>query len=152
MEHQRREFLREASIIGQFDNSNIIRLEGVVTKSKFSLFFGVSDSEKMMLVIVRNAKEEISYVWRKFFFFRFGIFFGMILHLRFWMFFSAVYTMCYLDALFSGRPVMIVVEYMENGALDAFLRVRNHICLLFLLSKPFLHCFISLFLTTVADT
>lgn len=24
----------------------------------------------------------------------------------------------------SGRPIMIVVEYMENGALDSFLRVR----------------------------
>lgn len=34
MEDQRREFLREASIIGQFNNSNIIRLEGVVTKSE----------------------------------------------------------------------------------------------------------------------
>lgn len=33
-EQQRREFLREASIIGQFNNANIIRLEGVVTKSK----------------------------------------------------------------------------------------------------------------------
>ncbi|TWW67933.1 Ephrin type-A receptor 6 [Takifugu flavidus] len=52
-EQQRREFLREASILGQFSSSNIIRLEGVVTKS---------------------------------------------------------------------RPVMIVVEYMENGALDSFLR------------------------------
>ncbi|KAM4593916.1 ephrin type-A receptor 6-like isoform 2-T2 [Odontesthes bonariensis] len=56
MEQQRREFLREASIIGQFNNSNIIRLEGVVTRS---------------------------------------------------------------------RPVMIVVEYMENGALDTFLRTRD---------------------------
>lgn len=35
MEQQRREFLREASIMGQFNNPNIIRLEGVVTKSKF---------------------------------------------------------------------------------------------------------------------
>uniref|UniRef100_A0A1A7YBT9 receptor protein-tyrosine kinase n=1 Tax=Iconisemion striatum TaxID=60296 RepID=A0A1A7YBT9_9TELE len=56
MDQQRREFLREASIIGQFNNSNIIRLEGVVTRS---------------------------------------------------------------------RPVMIVVEYMENGALDTFLRTRD---------------------------
>lgn len=24
-----------------------------------------------------------------------------------------------------GKPVMIVIEYMENGALDAFLRVSN---------------------------
>lgn len=39
-ERQRRDFLREASIMGQFDNPNIIRLEGVVTKSKkhFALF------------------------------------------------------------------------------------------------------------------
>ncbi|TDH16973.1 hypothetical protein EPR50_G00003540 [Perca flavescens] len=56
MEQQRRDFLREASIMGQFDNPNIIRLEGVVNRS---------------------------------------------------------------------RPVMIVVEYMENGALDSFLRARD---------------------------
>ncbi|XP_056134584.1 ephrin type-A receptor 6 isoform X2 [Lampris incognitus] len=56
MEQQRRDFLREASIMGQFNNPNIIRLEGVVTKS---------------------------------------------------------------------RPVMIVVEYMENGALDSFLRAHD---------------------------
>uniref|UniRef100_A0A9J7XVX0 Ephrin type-A receptor 7 n=1 Tax=Cyprinus carpio carpio TaxID=630221 RepID=A0A9J7XVX0_CYPCA len=55
-ERQRRDFLRESSIMGQFDNPNIIRLEGVVTKS---------------------------------------------------------------------RPVMIVVEYMENGSLDSFLRVQE---------------------------
>lgn len=33
-DQQKREFLREASVIGQFNNTNIIRLEGVVTKSK----------------------------------------------------------------------------------------------------------------------
>uniref|UniRef100_A0A8C9FP81 receptor protein-tyrosine kinase n=1 Tax=Pavo cristatus TaxID=9049 RepID=A0A8C9FP81_PAVCR len=33
-EKQRRDFLGEASIMGQFDHPNIIRLEGVVTKSK----------------------------------------------------------------------------------------------------------------------
>lgn len=38
MEQQRRDFLREASIMGQFDNPNIIRLEGVVTRSKLSMF------------------------------------------------------------------------------------------------------------------
>ncbi|XP_069753107.1 ephrin type-B receptor 3-like isoform X4 [Narcine bancroftii] len=52
-ERQRRDFLSEASIMGQFDHPNIIHLEGVVTKS---------------------------------------------------------------------RPVMIVTEFMENGALDSFLR------------------------------
>lgn len=35
-EKQRRDFLGEASIMGQFDHPNIIRLEGVVTKSKLS--------------------------------------------------------------------------------------------------------------------
>lgn len=34
-EQQRQDFLREASIMGQFVNLNIIRLEGVVTNSKF---------------------------------------------------------------------------------------------------------------------
>lgn len=37
MEQQKRDFLREASIMGQFNNPNIIRLEGVVTKSKLSI-------------------------------------------------------------------------------------------------------------------
>ena len=55
-ERQRRDFLSEASIMGQFDQPNIIRLEGVVTKS---------------------------------------------------------------------RPTMIITEFMENGALDSFLRVKN---------------------------
>lgn len=53
-ERQRREFLSEASIMGQFEHPNIIRLEGVVTNS---------------------------------------------------------------------MPVMILTEFMENGALDSFLRV-----------------------------
>nr|XP_006001862.1 PREDICTED: ephrin type-A receptor 6-like [Latimeria chalumnae] len=56
VDRQRRDFLREASIMGQFDHPNIVRLEGVVTKS---------------------------------------------------------------------RPVMIVVEYMENGSLDSFLRKHD---------------------------
>lgn len=31
--------------------------------------------------------------------------------------------MCVVFCVFAGRPVMIVVEYMENGSLDSFLRV-----------------------------
>lgn len=54
-EKQRRDFLSEASIMGQFDHPNVIHLEGVVTKSS---------------------------------------------------------------------PVMIITEFMENGSLDSFLRVR----------------------------
>lgn len=53
-ERQRRDFLAEASIMGQFDHPNVIHLEGVLTRS------------------------------------------------------------C---------PVLIVTEFMENGALDSFLRV-----------------------------
>lgn len=72
-EKQRRDFLSEASIMGQFDHPNIIRLEGVVTKS---------------------------------------------------------------------RPVMIVTEFMENGALDSFLRVSatsktSTLCLSLFLSVSF---------------
>ncbi|KAK6466473.1 ephrin type-B receptor 4a [Huso huso] len=55
-EKQRRDFLSEASIMGQFDHPNIIRLEGVITNS------------------------------------------------------------C---------PVMIITEFMENGALDSFLRLND---------------------------
>lgn len=33
-ERQRRDFLSEASIMGQFDHPNIIRLEGVVTRGR----------------------------------------------------------------------------------------------------------------------
>lgn len=51
------DFLTEASIMGQFEHSNVIYLQGVVTKS---------------------------------------------------------------------NPVMIITEYMENGSLDTFLRVRFH--------------------------
>ncbi|XP_070705577.1 ephrin type-A receptor 7 isoform X1 [Pempheris klunzingeri] len=55
-EKQRRDFLCEASIMGQFDHPNVVHLEGVVTR---------------------------------------------------------------------GKPVMIVIEYMENGSLDSFLRKHD---------------------------
>uniref|UniRef100_A0A673Y692 Ephrin type-A receptor 6 n=1 Tax=Salmo trutta TaxID=8032 RepID=A0A673Y692_SALTR len=74
VERQRRDFLREASIMGQFDNPNIIRLEGVVTKSP-----GTCTS-----------------LWRP----KWG-------------------------QTPTWRPVMIVVEYMENGSLDSFLRKHD---------------------------
>lgn len=41
-EQQRRDFLSEASIMGQFDHPNIIRLEGVVTMCESPpLFFSI---------------------------------------------------------------------------------------------------------------
>ncbi len=50
-ERQRRDFLREASIMGQFDNPNIIRLEGVVTKSKkrFCILLPSEDSNSCLI-------------------------------------------------------------------------------------------------------
>ena len=56
---QRRDFLAEASIMGQFQHPNIIHLEGIIT---------------------------------------------------------------------SSCPVMIITEFMENGALDSFLRVSVCVC------------------------
>lgn len=46
---QRRDFLGEASIMGQFDHPNIIHLEGVVTKS-MSLFF----SSSIIILTINN--------------------------------------------------------------------------------------------------
>lgn len=94
IEQQRRDFLREASIMGQFNNPNIIRLEGVVTKSKLSIRRTVSLTSVM---------------------------FHLILYL------SELITQIMSSISASGRPIMIVVEYMENGALDSFLRVRIHV-------------------------
>ncbi|XP_039651090.1 ephrin type-A receptor 6-like isoform X2 [Perca fluviatilis] len=96
MEQQRRDFLREASIMGQFDNPNIIRLEGVVTRSKLYMCICLCSS----------------------------------LQRQFTTFFTLVSFLCCslkscLLPFSSGRPVMIVVEYMENGALDSFLRARD---------------------------
>lgn len=49
MDRQRRDFLREASIMGQFDHPNIIRLEGVVTKSKYYCLFVVHVDKTLVL-------------------------------------------------------------------------------------------------------
>lgn len=99
MDQQRRDFLREASIMGQFNNPNIIRLEGVVTKSK--LFTQLD------------------------FHFLFFFFWGGGLHFCSWSLFFPLSCQIKSFSFSSGRPIMIVVEYMENGALDSFLRVRG---------------------------
>uniref|UniRef100_A0A6I8SVK8 Ephrin type-A receptor 6 n=1 Tax=Xenopus tropicalis TaxID=8364 RepID=A0A6I8SVK8_XENTR len=81
VDRQRKDFLREASIMGQFDHPNIIRLEGVVTKSKS--FGSVADC---CSICTQPAQPPHPIV---------------------------------------RRPVMIVVEYMENGSLDSFLRKHD---------------------------
>lgn len=96
VEQQRRDFLREASIMGQFDNPNIIRLEGVVTRSKLY----------MCICLCSSLQHQ------------FTTFFTLV------SFLCCSLKSCLLP-FSSGRPVMIVVEYMENGALDSFLRVRG---------------------------
>uniref|UniRef100_A0A8C7C4T1 Ephrin type-A receptor 6 n=1 Tax=Oncorhynchus kisutch TaxID=8019 RepID=A0A8C7C4T1_ONCKI len=93
VERQRRDFLREASIMGQFDHPNIIRLEGVVTKSK-------EDHG--------NFRAHRTPRW------------GQWSHVCWDL--TDLVVLC---AVISGRPVMIVVEYMENGSLDSFLRTHD---------------------------
>ncbi|XP_021257361.1 ephrin type-A receptor 6 isoform X5 [Numida meleagris] len=97
MDRQRRDFLREASIMGQFDHPNIIRLEGVVTKRSFPTI-GVKSLSRFL---------------------RAG-------------FLNSILTSHPVSgggslppSISSGRPVMIVVEYMENGSLDSFLRKHD---------------------------
>ncbi|XP_057874754.1 ephrin type-A receptor 6 isoform X4 [Melospiza georgiana] len=97
MDRQRRDFLREASIMGQFDHPNIIRLEGVVTKRSFPTI-GVKSLSRFLRAGFLNsilASHPVA-----------G---GGSLP----------------PSISSGRPVMIVVEYMENGSLDSFLRKHD---------------------------
>ncbi|XP_044522869.1 ephrin type-A receptor 6 [Gracilinanus agilis] len=98
MDRQRRDFLREASIMGQFDHPNIIRLEGVVTKRSFpSIGVEALCPSFLRTGFLNNipAPHPVS-----------G---GGSLSPR----------------IPTGRPVMIVVEYMENGSLDSFLRKHD---------------------------
>ncbi|XP_054021729.1 ephrin type-A receptor 6 isoform X1 [Dryobates pubescens] len=97
VDRQRRDFLREASIMGQFDHPNIIRLEGVVTKRSFPTI-GVKSLSRFLRAGFLNsilASHPVS-----------G---GGSLP----------------PSISSGRPIMIVVEYMENGSLDSFLRKHD---------------------------
>lgn len=54
-EKQRRDFLSEASIMGQFDHPNIIRLEGVVTRSKLHTCLKFT-SDTILLSHVKRRK------------------------------------------------------------------------------------------------
>uniref|UniRef100_A0A3B4UIK5 Ephrin type-A receptor 6 n=1 Tax=Seriola dumerili TaxID=41447 RepID=A0A3B4UIK5_SERDU len=90
VERQRRDFLREASIMGQFDHPNIIRLEGVVTKSKRDYGrCGLTDLTRSFFHLFDLLVHEMA------------------------------------GRLPPSRPVMIVVEYVENGSLDSFLRQHD---------------------------
>ncbi|XP_060226584.1 ephrin type-A receptor 6 isoform X4 [Meriones unguiculatus] len=95
MDRQRRDFLREASIMGQFDHPNIIRLEGVVTKRSFPAIGVEAFCPSFLRAGFLNSIQAPHPVTA-----------GGSLPAR----------------IPAGRPVMIVVEYMENGSLDSFLR------------------------------
>ncbi|CAD7669076.1 unnamed protein product [Nyctereutes procyonoides] len=97
MDRQRKDFLREASIMGQFDHPNIIRLEGVVTKRSFPAIGVEAFCPSFLRAGFLNSIQAPHPVPG-----------GGSLPPR----------------IPAGRPVMIVVEYMENGSLDSFLRVR----------------------------
>uniref|UniRef100_A0A6Q2Y7Q2 Ephrin type-A receptor 7 n=1 Tax=Esox lucius TaxID=8010 RepID=A0A6Q2Y7Q2_ESOLU len=83
-EKQRRDFLCEASIMGQFDHPNVVHLEGVVTRGKDCILAHTTKT-MILLYFCVNVKE----------------------------------------ARRGRKPVMIVIEYMENGSLDAFLRKHD---------------------------
>ncbi|XP_023976190.1 ephrin type-A receptor 6 isoform X2 [Physeter macrocephalus] len=98
MDRQRRDFLREASIMGQFDHPNIIRLEGVVTKRSFPAIGVETFCPSFLRAGFLNSLQAPHPVPG-----------GGSLPPR----------------IPAGRPVMIVVEYMENGSLDSFLRKHD---------------------------
>ncbi|XP_060028080.1 ephrin type-A receptor 6 isoform X2 [Erinaceus europaeus] len=98
MDRQRRDFLREASIMGQFDHPNIIRLEGVVTKRSFPAIGVEAFCPSFLRAGFLNSIQAPHPVPS-----------GGSLPPR----------------IPAGRPVMIVVEYMENGSLDSFLRKHD---------------------------
>ncbi|XP_013208553.2 ephrin type-A receptor 6 isoform X2 [Microtus ochrogaster] len=98
VDRQRRDFLREASIMGQFDHPNIIRLEGVVTKRSFPAIGMEAFCPSFLRAGFLNSIQAPHPVTA-----------GGSLPPR----------------IPAGRPVMIVVEYMENGSLDSFLRKHD---------------------------
>ncbi|XP_066890958.1 ephrin type-A receptor 6 isoform X7 [Kogia breviceps] len=98
VDRQRRDFLREASIMGQFDHPNIIRLEGVVTKRSFPAIGVETFCPSFLRAGFLNSLQAPHPVPGR----------GSL-----------------PPRIPAGRPVMIVVEYMENGSLDSFLRKHD---------------------------
>ncbi|XP_014795221.1 PREDICTED: ephrin type-B receptor 1 isoform X3 [Calidris pugnax] len=112
-EKQRRDFLSEASIMGQFDHPNIIRLEGVVTKSRPVMIItefmenGALDS---FLRVRRGGAGRADVQWWD-------------LGVRCW---HPIPGGSGAGGMVTkSRPVMIITEFMENGALDSFLRQND---------------------------
>lgn len=63
-EKQRRDFLSEASIMGQFDHPNIIRLEGVVTRSTYRPYLTIQSKWEKNNVSLTKSWRDI-YLWSR---------------------------------------------------------------------------------------
>lgn len=101
-EKQRVDFLSEASIMGQFSHHNIIRLEGVVSKCEAPGGAQGWPQEVRERGWIRG-------------------------HLTLADLYPhpAYSPHSHLCPCSTDKPMMIITEYMENGALDKFLRVRS---------------------------
>ncbi|CAD7678346.1 unnamed protein product [Nyctereutes procyonoides] len=118
-EKQRVDFLSEASIMGQFSHHNIIRLEGVVSKCEHGHQGGGGRPTPSQGLTTRSGREEgppnrgsvrsssppspplpapPS---------------------------TTLATPSHLCPPSADKPMMIITEYMENGALDKFLREKD---------------------------
>ncbi|KAJ1065031.1 hypothetical protein K5549_005840 [Capra hircus] len=98
-EKQRVDFLSEASIMGQFSHHNIIRLEGVVSKCESRLRAGGGGPLYGTGGVPAGAPGRASAASCA----------------------PALTPVC----TSADKPLMIITEYMENGALDKFLREKD---------------------------
>ncbi|XP_017910082.1 PREDICTED: ephrin type-A receptor 2 isoform X1 [Capra hircus] len=98
-EKQRVDFLSEASIMGQFSHHNIIRLEGVVSKCESRLRAGGGGPPYGTGGVPAGAPGRASAASCA----------------------PALTPVC----TSADKPLMIITEYMENGALDKFLREKD---------------------------
>lgn len=118
-EKQRIDFLSEASIMGQFCHHNIIRLEGVVSKCKAPAV-GLGSPFRAVASVPGPGEAQDHQLLG-----------GSTVEDSAWIPPSNSFL-----ALCPDKPFMIITEYMENGALDKFLRV-GVTCLL---PSPFRVC------------
>ncbi|NIG60618.1 ephrin type-A receptor [Pontoporia blainvillei] len=113
-ERQRRDFLSEASIMGQFDHPNIIRLEGVVTRGPQMTWQGRGPK-------AWNPSGNPGFPGAL----GAGPAPGSSQRGRGGMFLIPPPRATSSPAPSPGQLAMIVTEYMENGSLDTFLRTHD---------------------------
>ncbi|MGH0130535.1 UNVERIFIED_CONTAM: hypothetical protein FKN15_026417 [Acipenser sinensis] len=134
---QRQDFLSEASIMGQFNHPNIIRLEGVVTKChtvmrkwlllndpdesssgakgylKVSMFIvGTGDEPPVENRDTSGDQDDVES----------NLLLPAGVSLRWITFMLKLYR---AEDIPQSKPVMIITEFMENGSLDSFLKKHD---------------------------